>query len=98
MSYSADVVKDRKISYACSNMSWHIMVEDIIRVSGEQFRPLLAKIDYPHRVRWHDCKNIAKLIQRVKAEDCTFANDADLQELHRVFETAAQMKSSVDIW
>ena len=98
MSYTAEVVNDKEVEYGCSNMCWHIMVNDILKKCGIQYRTLLYKIDYPHRVRWYDCREIASLIRRVTADDCTFASEEDLKQLHRVFDTAAEMKSSVEIW
>lgn len=102
MSYTVEVKKNRGVSYSCSNMSWHIMWDEIEEAVSEQYKPAIQKIqDASHEgktIRWETCRKIAAALETIPQGAGHFSAPCTIEALLVVFRTAVEMKSSVYIW
>lgn len=101
MSYSVEVVKDEKVWYGCSNGCWHFMLDEIVEALSPEHKPAIQRLhEYSHaggRLRWYEAKRIAAALATVKGGVGIFSNAQDIAALARVFEVAAETKSSVQV-
>jgi hypothetical protein len=103
MSYTAEVKRNRKYRYACSNMSWHLMWKEIHAAVSEEYKPVIADIQKePNDTRHVNRRVCPKVVAALESlpEDGAgdFSAPCTIADLLIVFRAAVEMKSSVYIW